>query len=153
KNNGFSKVFRSVRDGYESILSWALNHKGWAIFIAVAIFVVTIFPLFILGGEFFPPVDEGTFIVNIDLPSGSSFQETNKVIEKLEKDISKIKEVDTMFSSIGGSSFASFSSSTSSSDSGSITVKLKGLKERDRTTFQVADEVRKIIKDTPGVDI
>lgn len=153
KNNGFSKVFRSVRDGYESILSWALNHKGWAIFIAVAIFVVTIFPLFILGGEFFPPVDEGTFIVNIDLPSGSSFQETNKVIEKLEKDISKIKEVDTMFSSIGGSSFASFSSSTSSSDSGSITVKLKGLKERDRTTFQVADEVRKIVKDTPGVDI
>lgn len=153
KNNGFSKVFRSVRDGYESILSWALNHKGWAIFIAIAIFVVTIFPLFILGGEFFPPVDEGTFIVNIDLPSGSSFQETNNVIENLEKDISKIKEVDTMFSFIGGSSFASFSSSTSSSDSGSITVKLKGLKERDRTTFQVADEVRKIIKDTPGVDI
>lgn len=153
KNNGFSKVFRSVRDGYESILSWALNHKGWAIFIAIAIFVVTIFPLFILGGEFFPPVDEGTFIVNIDLPSGSSFQETSKVIENLEKDISKIKEVDTMFSSIRGSSFASFSSSTSSSDSGSITVKLKGLKERDRTTFQVADEVRKIVKDTPGVDI
>lgn len=96
KNNGFSKVFRSVRDGYESILSWALSHKGWAIFIAVAIFVVTIFPLFILGGEFFPPVDEGTFIVNIDLPSGSSFQETNNVIENLEKDISKIKEVDTI---------------------------------------------------------
>lgn len=153
KNNGFSKFFQNVRGVYKNILSWALNHRGWTIFIATAIFIVTIFPLFILGGEFFPPVDEGTFVVNIDLPSGSSFQETNKVIENLEKDISKIEEVDTMFSSIGDSSFVSFSGGVSSPDSGSITVKLKDLKERDRTTFQVADEVRKVVKDIPGADI
>jgi len=41
----------------------------------------------------------------------------------------------------------------SSSNSGSITIMLKDLKDRDRTSKQVSDEIRTIVKDIPGAEI
>lgn len=149
----FHKFFNKVESFYKSMLNWALNHKGWAVTLAVFIFVATITPLFIIGGEFFPPIDEGTFMVNITLPEGSSFEVVNEIITLMEGEIQKIEEVETVFSTIGVGSLVSTSSSASSSNKAGITVILKPLKERNRSTLEVADQVREIKNNIPGADI
>lgn len=149
----FHKFFNKVESFYKSMLNWALNHKGWAVTLAVFIFVATITPLFIIGGDFFPPIDEGTFMVNITLPEGSSFEVVNEIITLMEGEIQKIEEVETVFSTIGVGSLVSTSSSASSSNKAGITVILKPLKERNRSTLEVADQVREIKNNIPGADI
>ena len=149
----FHKFFNKVESFYKSMLNWALNHKGWAVTLAVFIFVATITPLFIIGGDFFPPIDEGTFMVNIALPEGSSFEVVNEIITLMEGEIQKIEEVETVFSTIGVGSLVSTSSSASSSNKAGITVILKPLKERNRSTLEVADQVREFKNNIPGADI
>lgn len=149
----FYKFYGKVEKEYKNILDWALRHKGWTVCIAVLIFIFTLTPLFLIGGEFFPPIDEGVFVVNISLPQGSSFKDINEVLGRLEGEIGNIEEVDTVFSTIGVGSLVSTSSSSTNSNKGSITVILKPLNERNKSTFQVADEVRNIKKDIAGADI
>jgi len=149
----FHKFFGSMEAVYNKVLKWSVSHRGLSILIALGIFLGTMAPIFILGGEFFPPIDEGYFMVNVSLPEGSSIQETNKVIEQVEKKLSSIEEVETVFSTVGVSSFTSSSFGAAMTSKGTVNVVLKGKKDRKRSTFEVADQVRERIKNIPGAKI
>lgn len=153
KEDRASLFFKKIQNFYDKILKWALDHRAWAIGLTAIVFVGAITPLFLIGGEFFPPIDEGMFMVNINLPQGTDFSETNNVLTKVEKELVKIEEIDTVFSTIGVGALMSTTSSGSSSNSGSIIVVLKPLEERSRKTFQVAEEVRNLDLDIPGTEI
>lgn len=149
----FFRFFQRVNNFYLRMLKWALGHRVLAVIIAAAIFLGTITPIYMIGGEFFPQIDEGMFMVNISLPEGSPFDETNKVVTQVEEKLSNFSEIDTVFSTVGIGSLVSTSSSSSASNIAYITVVLKNIKDRDKTTFQVADEVRDCIKDISGAKI
>lgn len=153
RKDAFHTFYTKVESFYKKILNWALSHRGLAVTLAVLIFVGTIAPLFLIGGEFFPPIDEGVFMVNITLPEGSSFKDVKDVIGIMEEKISKIDEVETVFSTIGVGSLISTSSSGATSNKANISVILVPMKERNRTTQEVADEVRRLKEDVAGAII
>jgi len=145
-------AINSIDRFYQKILIRVLRHKIRTIVIVFAIFISSLLLVPIIGSEFMPAMDQGMFTVDIEMPKGSLLEKTNEVSKKLEDLLSKIPELDIMHVSVGGSGVISMTNS-SSSDTASISVTLKPLKERDRSTTEIVEEVRNAVKKIAGADI
>ncbi|MBC9785169.1 efflux RND transporter permease subunit [Heliobacterium chlorum] len=127
---------------YEKILDWSLRNKKKVLAGALVIFLasISLIPLKLVGAEFLPNNDEGSFTVSIELPIGTPFEETDKAIAKAEAYLRTIPE-------------ATMVQSRFSANSGSVQVMLQNKKERKRTVWQIGDEVRQWTRKNyaPGV--
>lgn len=119
---------------YEIILRWSLLHRKKILLMALAAFILSLsfIPLRLVGSEYMPQTDESSFEVMVDLPVGQSVEETNKVMGALENRLHEISEVKYYLTSAGGQN----------SNQGRIKVQLYDRKERSRSVWQVADEIR-----------
>lgn len=119
---------------YEIILRWSLLHRKKILLVALAAFILSLsfIPLRLVGSEYMPQTDESSFEVMVDLPVGQSVEETNKVMGLLENRLHEISEVKYYLTSAGGQN----------SNQGRIKVQLYDRKERSRSVWQVADEIR-----------
>ncbi|PRX18513.1 CzcA family heavy metal efflux pump/hydrophobe/amphiphile efflux-1 (HAE1) family protein [Orenia metallireducens] len=145
--------FGAITRGYQGVLRWCIHHKY-----IVSIVMIVGLILFGLGiktkiiplkSEFMPATDQGAFTVSVNLAEGTNLAETNKVMKQVEDKLYNIKEIDVVYTSVGGSGgFGGASTNT-----GSISVELVDLKQRDRSTDQVVEEVREKVKNIAGANI
>ncbi|MTI68248.1 MAG: efflux RND transporter permease subunit [Firmicutes bacterium] len=144
----FDKLFLRVENRYKKILHWSLGHRKSTVFLAILIFAGSLVSLTNVGAEFFPTMDEGQFNISVSLPKGSELESTNKVVTEIEERLFKIDEVETVFTNIGGG--GNMAVDVGTTDSATINVLVKDLDKRERTTTEIADEVRNLIWDIPG---
>ncbi|WP_313346550.1 efflux RND transporter permease subunit [Sedimentibacter sp.] len=144
KKHGVLVVF------YKKILSFGLNHRFITIAISIAIFVASILMVASVGAEFFPATDEGMINVSVSLPAGSEIKEVDNVLKEVHETIQEIPEVTSVFTSAGSGGVMSIGGGSST---GSMSVILSDLNERDRSVKEISDEIRKIVKDIPGAEI
>ena len=138
-----------IKNNYRKSLSWFLSHR-WIIGVLIVVLIAAGgFLGSQLGTEFLPQFDQGQFTVNYSLPVGTVLEETQEVGENIEDEIGEIPEVETIFTNIG---VGDMMSGSAASESGSFTVMLKDLDQRDRSTSQVMEELRQKLK-VPGADI
>lgn len=144
-----SGLLERIQNIYCSGLSWSLNHRILLLIISIIVLVgsVALFPF--IGAEFIPEMDQGMFTIDVKMPVGTSLVETDKIIARIEQDVLAIPEVNSVLASIGSSDNIM---GGSSSDSGSLFVQLKSLKDRERSTKEIMEELRRKIK-IPGADI
>lgn len=92
---------RFIENHYRKWLRFALKKPGLIIALAVVILVVSIglFPL--VGVSFFPKAEKTQFIINVNLPEGSSIQETDKAVKYVESLLASREEVDRYVSNVG----------------------------------------------------
>lgn len=137
KNPFWDKVDRfglKFKEKYETILIWSLSNPKKVLIAALALFIasLSLIPLKVVGAEFMPNTDEGYFNVTVEMPVGTPFQKTDQSVLKVEQYIKTIPEVDNIQSRIG-----------SPGNQGTVNVQLLDKKKRDRTIWQITDEVRK----------
>ncbi|MBN2287414.1 MAG: efflux RND transporter permease subunit [Tissierellales bacterium] len=145
-------LLNKLRIQYRKILNVSLNHRRLVFFLGIVVFAVSVLSLTMVGSSFFPGTDEGQLDISISLPTGAELKETEEIASEIEKILQDIPAVDYVFSSIGsGGGFGGMSAS--SANRASLTVMLKDLTERDKTTFEMADEIRTLTKDIPGAEI
>ena len=72
----FDQGTERLADGYQSILRWALVHKKSTVFLALGIFVASVFMVRLLGTEFVPKADYSETNLNFNTPMGSSLEAT-----------------------------------------------------------------------------
>ena len=130
---------------YERILLWSFGHKKKLLAIITVIFcgVVAMVPLGLIGSEYMPQTDESSFTININTPVGSSSEETNKVALQLEEKLAEIPEVKYFMTYAGGST----------AYEGRIKVQLYDRKERSRSVWDVASEMRVFAADIKNADV
>lgn len=145
----FSNIIDKISVLYAKSLFWILKHRKTTVITAVLVFVFSMFSITMIGGEFFPSQDEGSFAVDIKMPFGTSLKDSDKIVKEVESLVDEIKEKEKVFSSIGGSSEFSREASNKSS----VTVSLVNKKERKRSTSQIVNELRKKVEKIPGADI
>lgn len=148
----WDKAINGIDQLYQKILVWVLKHKKKTAFIVLGVFLFSLLLLPFIGSEFFPAMDQGMFNIDIELPKGSLIENTNEVAKELEDLLSKIPEIETMHVSVGGSNILS-GMRGSIGDSATINVTLKPLSERNRSTSEIVEEVRKSIKNIAGAEI
>lgn len=147
----FDKFLSALEKAYKRVLKAALRHRLITVIITLVVFAGSLSTAGLVGAEFFPSMDQGLISISVSLPTGSELSETEEVVNTIEKNMAEITEIETLFTSIGsgGNRFLS----SASSNVGSITVELKALSERERSSDAVADQIRGLVKDIAGAEI
>lgn len=127
-----------LENKYEATVIIVLNHKIKVLIAAGLTFVFSLMITAYIPKNFLPASDTGEFMVNVELPLGSSLEKTKTFISRLEEELIKNKNIDRM------SSVAGFSSRVES-NKGYIFIGLIPSKERKLNTSGVKTEVREII--------
>lgn len=135
---------------YKKVLSWSLRHRFVTIAISIAMFVVSVLMVASVGAEFFPATDQGMINVTVSLPAGSEIEQVDDVLKEVQTSIQEIPEVVSVFTSAGSGGTMGIGGD---SGTGTMTVILSDLNERDRSAKEISDEIRKIAKDVPGAEI
>lgn len=149
--NMFDGVYNRVEGLYKKLLVKSLKRRKLTLLMAFVIFIVSILSLTVVGMEFLPATDEGMINVNISLPLGSKIDKADQVTRLVEERLLTIGELDIISSSIGGGNIMMGGSSGGSNSS--LSLLLVPLAERSRSTAEVAEEIRTLVKDIPGAEI
>jgi CzcA family heavy metal efflux pump len=114
--------------------------KPWTSFILVALMIgafVIIFPKLETG--FLPDMDEGTIVMDYFTPPGTSFEETDSILNKVEKAVMAVPEVRTYVRRTG----TEMGFFVTEQNRGDFLIQLKN--DRKRTTDDVIGDIRKAI--------
>ncbi|MBK5206477.1 MAG: efflux RND transporter permease subunit, partial [Polaromonas sp.] len=96
-NRGFSRTAKS----YEGLVARLLRRAGRYLIIYGAIIGVVVLVYTRLPTSFLPQEDQGTMLVNIQLPPGATLERTRAVVEQVEGFILKQPEVQSMVGVLG----------------------------------------------------
>jgi hydrophobic/amphiphilic exporter-1 (mainly G- bacteria), HAE1 family len=146
----FESLFNKTSSLYSKILNWSLNN-GWKIIMIVVVLFfagLSLLPLGFIGSEMFPQTDSGEFAVQLEMPLRTPLKQTNYITQQVEKIISEIPEVETLFANAGASSEGMIGQS--SNYTSEITVRLVPFKERKRGSEAIGQEIRNKVN-IPGV--
>lgn len=149
----FERFFHWIQDEYRIVLNWSLNHRWVIISSSVSLFIgaIMLVKFGFIGFEFIPQADRGEFTVTIELPSGSTFNQTNLTTLDVEKVVAKIPEVKNTFVSVGASSeglLGQYANNTAE-----ISVALFPKEQRNRSTDDIGLEIKKQVQQIPGVKV
>ncbi len=152
-NIWFENLITGMRDGYTSILKWALGHKRWILGPVIVIFFGSFALLAggFIGTAFVSPADRGELSIHLELAPQASVYQTNMLTQKVEKLLFEQPEVVNVFSNIG---YSSNNISTSSNGNiADVNVTLIDKTERSISTDDFGMRMKKLISDIPGVKV
>lgn len=152
--------YHTLRENYGAILAWCLNHKRKVLTLSIALFIASLILIPFTSREFTPKSDSGSFMAQLEMPVGTSLEETSKVVSIVEKRIIAMEGVEDVFTFAGthegGSSRAGSMGigEVSGVHTGMIMVSLKEKKQRKGiTTDDIAKNVRKIVANIPEANL
>ncbi|MGB9104480.1 MAG: efflux RND transporter permease subunit [Terriglobales bacterium] len=120
----FGKVVRF----YERALHVALARPAWIAIGSAALIVAAYASYRALGSDMLPEMDEGGFIIDYIMPAGSSLQETDRVVGRVEQILHQIPEVESTSRRTG---LQLGLAAVTEANTGDISVKLKQGRRRD----------------------
>ncbi len=97
----FLRTFGAMDRGYRGILGWAVGHKLIVAAMAVSSLFFMGFISKLTGNEFVSAEDRGQFTVTIELPAGTSLDESSRLSALAEVDFRKRPEVQLVYATIG----------------------------------------------------
>lgn len=136
---------------YRNLLLWALANRLKVLVVIIAGVVASLTLVKPIGFEFMSRTDQGKFKITVEMPAGSTLNETDKVVKDLERRLGGIPEVSHLFATVGSQN--SNLMSVSSPHLARIDIVLNPKQERQKTVWQVADEAREWTDDYPGVKL
>ncbi|MBI1808225.1 MAG: efflux RND transporter permease subunit [Ignavibacteria bacterium] len=149
----FEQQYHQLTKQYIWILAWSLSHRGTILFACLLLFVASLMlvPFGFIGTEFMTQVDRGEFTVSLELPAGSTIENTNRITREVEQIIAEISEVRKTFVNVGVSSEGFVGQS--SNNISEVNVSLIPKEERKRTTDDITFEIKEKIHQIPGVKV
>lgn len=140
---------------YTKIITWTLAHRRLVLTTGVVIFFVSM-PMFaFIGTEFFPDMDFGYFRGNVEMPPGTRWEETDKVMAQIEKYIqAQLPEVELYMvnsGSSGSGTMARMGGQQTGPNYGTILGKLVAKDKRKRTTDEIQHLISQEVSRYPGV--
>ncbi|WP_421362369.1 efflux RND transporter permease subunit [Agrobacterium rosae] len=131
---------------YEKMLRLTLRRKWMTVGAAVAFFVTSIMALLTLPTAFLPEEDKGRLALSVELPSGSTLEETRIITDEISKRIRLLKEVEGVFVQGGTSPSGELDIRRAA-----VSIDLSHKSERDLSSFEVEDALDGILSTIPDV--
>ena len=153
--NSFShRLINKLNSWYLPVIRWALHNTKKVLYGAVALLFIAIALFSTMGGEFIPQLDEGDFVIQPVLKTGTSLSKTIETTTKIERIILKnFPEVKQVVSRIGAAEVPTDPMSMEESD---IIVKLKPKSEwvSADSKDELADKIKEALeKQIPNMEI
>lgn len=141
----FEAGFQSVREMYDSLMSWALERPKKVVAVGIISLLLNLLLLPFVGTEFQPTYDSGEFSVNVKAPIGTSLQKTVELAKPLQQEISQLPEVKIVALNIGNG--------RNPVNQGSLDIRLKPSNERERSMQQIMDDLRGRFQNVEGLKV
>ncbi len=132
---------------YHKALIYVLDRKKRVVALFLCVFIGTLCLVPIIGLDFMPAMDQGVANITIELPKGSIIEQTEKEVYNVMEKIEDIPEIDTTYVTVGGGIMSS------STDSASITVNMVPVKDRERSTDDIVEDMKERLSSIAGVEI
>jgi multidrug efflux pump len=95
------RFFVALNHGYERVLTWAVRHRLPIFLFLVANVIFTVGMFRLIPSTLVPIEDRGQFLTVIRAPQGSTLAYTFNTLDKVEKRVQQIPEVEGFFAAIG----------------------------------------------------
>jgi len=139
---------------YIRVLDYFLFRKKTLFAIITVLFGITIFLATKVGAEFMGQTDQSFISMNIERESGASLTATNETFLKLEGIIERnFPEAINIYSNFGIGEGISAIFGGGGSNAGQIMISLPDVKDRDRSQFEIQDDLRERFSQIPGAKI
>ena len=134
---------------YKKVLQLFITRRWVGIAVTFGICIISVVSIALAGSELIPEMDQGQISVSVGMPNGSTMEETAAIQDRIVAIAEEtIPEMEQVYYSTGSSS--SVMSSTSGS---SVTITLADLEDRDRSSNEVASQLRRDLADIAGCEI
>jgi hydrophobe/amphiphile efflux-1 (HAE1) family protein len=136
----FNHWFDRQADRYSRVIAWALHHRRWMGFIALASFVGAIALHSSFGGSsFLPKMDSGTIMIDVRVPASSSIEYARRKVEAAAELARTLPETED-------------TNSNANLNGGRVYVDIGKRRQRDRSASEVAVELREKISRLVGAE-
>lgn len=129
---------------YRAVLRWSLSHRFVVVLSAFVLLVASIvsFGMFGKGVEFFPDVEPKQATVTIEAPVGTNLAASDRLVRQVEGIIESggYKDIQNVISTTGNDRDGSHKSQ--------LAIDFVELAERERSSFDIIDELRERIRST-----
>lgn len=143
----FEKALSEFTEWVSNLLKWSL--KSWktkltTLGVAILLFFgsIALVAAGFVGGEFFPAIDRGEFLVQIELPKDASIEQTNILTQKAEKFLEAKPEIVDLITTVGQTS-SGFGATQATSYQSEISVILNDKSLRKDNTFIYAAKTKR----------
>ena len=154
KDSFSNKLLQKFNSLYLPIITWALANTKKVLYGSLSLLIFSVVLFTTMGGEFIPTLDEGDFVIQPVLKTGTSLTKTIATTTKIEKIILKnFSEVTQVVSRIGAGEVPTDPMSMEESD---IIVKLKPKSEwvSAESKDELADKIKTAIEtQIPNMEI
>ena len=151
KKNISSQLIRFLERKYEPSIEWALKRKTIVLSIAIILVISVAFLFTRMGGEFVPTLDEGDFVIQPVLKTGTSLSKTIEATTQMESILKTFPEVEQVVSRIGAAEVPTDPMSMEESD---VIIKLKPKDEwiSADSKDDLANKFKEALSIMPGID-
>ncbi|AET68398.1 cation/multidrug efflux pump [Desulfosporosinus orientis DSM 765] len=136
----FNDKFDLLGTTYSKILKVVLNHRLITIIVTIIIFAASMRIIPMLGFSFIPSTDAGGVNISAGTDSGLTLETVGEKAKEIEAKLKKYPEVTHMYTTV-------------SSDKISIYAKLTEKQEREKSSQQIASEMREDLKGITGIEL
>jgi HAE1 family hydrophobic/amphiphilic exporter-1 len=142
------RALERLDEFYRRVLHHALQRRPTVIGLAGGLTVLALLLLPTIPTELVPATDEGQVSISARLPSGTRIERSEAVAIQLENLVRQhVPETTSILSSAGGGGFGAGGSTVR------LTVKLTPRTERDRSSDEIATDLRRVLVGIPGAQI
>lgn len=128
---------------YRRVLNWSLNHRNLTVAIAVIIFLGSLSLSAYIPQGLSDSGDSGLSTIAVELPPGSTIEDTEAVLHRLSNDLRERPEVEDVLEVVGEEEV----------NSGLLYVTLKDKEDRVLSQSEFQQQVRPLMNSIPGSQI
>ncbi len=139
KKPGSKSFLDLLQNWFDHSIDHAFNHKKLILVVGIVLIALAMVMFSFTDQQLFPEMERNQFAVEVSLPTGSSLESTQKVVDSLESILMKDKRVTTVTSFIGTSSprfHAAYAPHMPASNYGQLLVNTKS----DKATREIVNE-------------
>ncbi|PWL39570.1 CusA/CzcA family heavy metal efflux RND transporter [Flagellimonas aquimarina] len=147
------RLMKWVSKIYDPVIHWALQSKKLVLGIAIGLLAISIYLFTSMGAEFVPTLDEGDFVIQPVLKTGTSLSNTVEITTQIEKILLKeFPEVEQVVTRIGAAEVPTDPMSMEESD---VIIILKPKREWTSASSkdELADKFKEALGVIPGMEI
>ncbi|QXU50452.1 efflux RND transporter permease subunit [Chryseobacterium sp. D764] len=147
----FEKQLEKFTHWITGILEWCLKTTLRRVMTVIVTFIILISSFMLvafgfIGGEFFPKMDRGQFLVQMELPKDASVEKTNQITLAVEKYLREDKDVVDMITTVGQQS-SGFGGAQATLYQSEIQVILVDKSERNESTDIKSARIKRALEE------
>ncbi|MEX2352160.1 MAG: efflux RND transporter permease subunit [Balneolaceae bacterium] len=145
--------FNRTEEKYKNLLDNILHRSGWVILSAFLLLLATL-PIFnLLGGEFFPAVDENSIILEVQREPGVNLFELERTISQVEEIVERDVPETRLVVSDYGDKLGIEGAESPGGNRGTVRIELVPVDQRSRGQLEITASLLSALEIVPGANI